>query len=534
MRFDTLDSGERKMNKTRIPTAVIALLAIGSFDRQATAQFINGGLEDSAGPAGWQLTQSVTGLPGEPVSASEHVAFADVGYDHDMPEPGVNEGLLGLYVKPFAGNQGRYQDQGLPTNVFLRQTYNNAVVGRTYTFTGHSYYQLSYSGNSDTLNENNVVGDYNGDFAVNAADYVVWRDNLDTSFQLPNEDPAVTPGMVTQEDYDVWISRFGHAGHGATTSPTETYFEIAFLNANDEVLGTPTRLDLPEDRTEDLFPTDPPNVPIPYQMHSVTSATPAPAGTTKVRVTVAATNMLSNCCTTVNDIQRGQDVYFDQFSLLDSSVPIQRLTNANLNTLGAPAGWTVEKTPEDNIQFSNADYAIHTGGTGMWLRSFAGGDAKILQTVAATAGGNYTFSAWSKWETGHSGASPVCVPATECTQPTETFIRMEFLDSSNAVIDTENLNLISVQIPDGEWREFSVNGVAPVGTTNVRVSAGSSFMYNTLIDPQSAMFDDFALTLAGSGGGNLLLAAVPEPASCSLILIALVAAAVLRRRRETS
>jgi hypothetical protein len=53
------------------------------------------------------------------------------------------------------------------------------------------------------------IGDYNDDGIVNAADYTVWRDNLGTSNDLPNEDPAVTPGEVTPEDYEVWKLHFG-------------------------------------------------------------------------------------------------------------------------------------------------------------------------------------------------------------------------------------------------------------------------------------------------------------------------------------
>lgn len=51
-----------------------------------------------------------------------------------------------------------------------------------------------------------VDGDYNNDGVVDAADYTVWRDNLNQSVTLPN-DP--TPGSVTQADYSVWANNFG-------------------------------------------------------------------------------------------------------------------------------------------------------------------------------------------------------------------------------------------------------------------------------------------------------------------------------------
>jgi len=55
----------------------------------------------------------------------------------------------------------------------------------------------------------NLLGDYNRDGSVDAADYVVWRKRLGAAITLPNEDPTVTPGMVTSEDFDVWRSHFG-------------------------------------------------------------------------------------------------------------------------------------------------------------------------------------------------------------------------------------------------------------------------------------------------------------------------------------
>jgi fibronectin-binding autotransporter adhesin len=60
-----------------------------------------------------------------------------------------------------------------------------------------------------------ILGDYNGDGTVNAADYTVWRNHLGQSFTLPGENPAAaTVGLVDAEDYNYWKSRFG-----ATTNP---------------------------------------------------------------------------------------------------------------------------------------------------------------------------------------------------------------------------------------------------------------------------------------------------------------------------
>jgi hypothetical protein len=60
-----------------------------------------------------------------------------------------------------------------------------------------------------------ILGDYNGNGIVDAADFTNWRDHLGQTFTLAGENPdAMTPGVVDQEDYNYWKSRFG-----ATTNP---------------------------------------------------------------------------------------------------------------------------------------------------------------------------------------------------------------------------------------------------------------------------------------------------------------------------
>jgi hypothetical protein len=64
-----------------------------------------------------------------------------------------------------------------------------------------------------------VAGDYNNNGIVDAADYVLWRNNLGTSFALPNEVSGVTPGTVTSDDYNAWRVRFGRtSGSGASAA----------------------------------------------------------------------------------------------------------------------------------------------------------------------------------------------------------------------------------------------------------------------------------------------------------------------------
>ena len=145
----------------------------------------------------------------------------------------------------------------------------------------------------------------------------------------PKKAPVSRQGMVTQEDYDYWRSKFGNVGRAAgVDSPTQTTFEITFLNSSNGELGT-TVYNLRTDPTTLAWRTGTDKV-----------QAVAPAGTQKVRVRVSALNMVDNCCAL------GQDVMFDNFKLSDNVVPgANRLTNGDLNTPGEPAGWTVTEGP---------------------------------------------------------------------------------------------------------------------------------------------------------------------------------------------
>lgn len=63
-----------------------------------------------------------------------------------------------------------------------------------------------------------LVGDYNDDGSVNAADYTVWRDNLGgPASALKNRSPSVT-GFVKTADYTIWKTNFGQGGSGALSA----------------------------------------------------------------------------------------------------------------------------------------------------------------------------------------------------------------------------------------------------------------------------------------------------------------------------
>ena len=52
-----------------------------------------------------------------------------------------------------------------------------------------------------------LAGDYNDDGIVDAADYVVWRNAIDSGVSLPNE--TASPGIVDADDYTAWRANFG-------------------------------------------------------------------------------------------------------------------------------------------------------------------------------------------------------------------------------------------------------------------------------------------------------------------------------------
>ena len=497
---------------------------------------VNGNLETGVAPAGWSINTFLSDDPDTAIpNAVEHNDGAN-----NPPVQG-----LGLLIHPQVGDQGIYAGQDKKINFVLEQTFNAAIAGRTYTFKGDAFLQDGYSGIVENLDPLNPIGDYNEDFAVNAADYTRWRDNLGTDIALPHEGP--TPGMVTAEDYTEWKSKFGQHGHPAGPSPTQTTYEIEFLDNNDALIGTTTKYDLRSDPTT-----------LGWRTSDSVSAL-APAGVRKVRVRVAALDMQDNCCA------HGQDVMFDNFSLMDGVVTLNRLTNGNLNTPGDPVGWTLVEGPTVDqgmgpvtadsaafIGFANRKVAsttpnptpppdftsVATGSQGLWLRPFVNAtqfepdipsvDAVMSQIVAGTPGAQYDFSAWSAWEPGYSGGLN--------NTSTVTFIKIEFLNGTD-VIGTQMLNLKDAgQINDDaggveydDWRQFTVSGTAPALTTNVRVSLGATGMFDIALGiSESAFFDEMSLieTLPGAGS----LAAVPEPASVVLLGIAVGLLSVGRRR----
>jgi hypothetical protein len=86
-------------------------------------------------------------------------------------------------------------------------------------FGGGGEYQ--YGANSLTIDNimiefigsQSVPGDYNGDLVVDAADYTVWRDNLNgdpAAFAAGSRDPSNVSPTINGDDYSFWKTNFGN------------------------------------------------------------------------------------------------------------------------------------------------------------------------------------------------------------------------------------------------------------------------------------------------------------------------------------
>jgi hypothetical protein len=347
-------------------------------------------------------------------------------------QPNTIAGQTGIWLRGFEGNIGDFMGQNKMINAILSQTVPG-MAGETYTFTGWSKFEQNFAGGVDNLNA-------------------------------------------------------GPPGNGAP-SPTQTSMLLEFLDSGGAVLGSPVTLNVKADRaakSDIAFPND--NV---WYQHSLMGM--APAGTADVRVTASATDMVFN-------VDPGQSAFYDNFSLTAASEPsTEKLDNANLDEPLINAGWTLTQVPSGatTALFQNATFANHTGGgagTGIWLRAFATanpeGGATVTQTVTGVPGGEYTLSAWSKWEANYSGGT---------AGPTETLLELTFLNANEMVIGTPvTLDLRTEQMNDNMWRQHTLMGTAPAETASVRVSGIARNMFTTM-GAQSAFFDDFSLTLASAG-----------------------------------
>ncbi len=148
----------------------------------------------------------------------------------DGPGPtkrGENDGMLILSVAGALPNSNTLADRKLMSYQYDAGSGNFIIQSRELTATNDPANSQNQFGDVLSLRDvdfyfawvsftnplaRGISGDYNNNGTVDAADYVLWRDNLNSSVTLPND---TTPGMVQQADYDVWRANFGRSSTGA-------------------------------------------------------------------------------------------------------------------------------------------------------------------------------------------------------------------------------------------------------------------------------------------------------------------------------
>jgi hypothetical protein len=144
--------------------------------------------------------------------------------------------------------------------------------------------------------------------------------------------------------------------------------------------------------------------------------------------------------------------------------------------------------------------------------------AHLFQDVPGTPGMQYTMTGYAaaeahfaggvtnlNWQTGDPGApSPDPLNFTDGPlSPTDAFFTLEFLDAADTVLDFEQIELKEAGLVNSTvsnwnnavWKQFTVVGIAPAGTTQVRAKASMiDGVWNPGADPQSLFVDAFSLT----------------------------------------
>ena len=349
----------------------------------------------------------------------------------NQEEGGASGMWLRSFVGAFIGNEAE------ATNAILSQTVPG-TPGENYNFSGYSLFEQNYSGGVATL------------------------------------DPL--------------------SPLGAVPSPTQTLFEIAFLDAGGSVIGTPEVVDVASEQFNGFG----------WAQHSVNGV--APAGTASVRVSASALDMVPN-------INPAQSAFIDTFSLTTSSAPgTQLLENENLELASdTPDGWVIEEGQGGVSRYEG--FASRTGANGFWIAPRSAGvadgpqDALFTQTVAATPGADYTLSGWSFFEPDYAGGVATLNAGSEwgaIPSDTDTFFIIEFLDGEGVVVDSAELDLRTVRGNTADWIEHEVSATAPAGAVDVKVGVRATSLRSNRDGNgpfDDAYFDDFSLMIdAGLAG----------------------------------
>jgi len=143
--------------------------------------------------------------------------------------------------------------------------------------------------------------------------------------------------------------------------------------------------------------------------------------------------------------------------------------------------------------------------------------SSISQAVPGTAGAKYALTGWAGAESNYVGL----------TDPTvKSQFVLQFLNSSSTVIGSSTIDLVplGLGVPNGnpfQYKQFTVTGTAPAGTTSVNAIAQMLNAYgNPLGGGQAYVVDSFDLER------------VPEPATVVLGMLGALGVCGLVRRRS--
>jgi hypothetical protein len=139
-------------------------------------------------------------------------AAAAVSYDDTEPWP-VNNNRASIYVTALnlnvaaGGSWTRSDDEDS-----LNSATANPVTG---TLIDHPGGDVGSPGFAPGAATPNVLGDYNGNHVVDAADYTLWRNAMSAGGTLMND---ASPGSVSVADYTYWKAHFGAPGGSGALS----------------------------------------------------------------------------------------------------------------------------------------------------------------------------------------------------------------------------------------------------------------------------------------------------------------------------
>lgn len=216
-------------------------------------------------------------------------------------------------------------------------------------------------------------------------------------------------------------------------------------------------------------------------------------------------------------------------------------TSVSTQVLATPTDWLMTSTRSSTGAFNDGASSeafcnvAAAGGTGVFFKAFSGTLANptnatpanlvttsLSQGQASAPGTAYTF-------TGYAGSGAGYIGLTDPTVKSE--FHLIFLDATSNVLADNVLNLVTNGLGNPanpnlgfgfNYKQFSVSGVAPAGTTTVEVEALQANAYgNPAGGDQAFVVDAMSLSVT-----------TPEPATmaCALGVMAVTGRRRLARR----